>query len=302
MAGPLHDPDPTRGATCRKAAPRRRSRPPDCTSACRHDPRTCCAPATACATTCASTAPTRLVIDDVVLCIEEAGHQRHPSQRRRPTPSSSRCTSRAADLVAAVKDHGRGFDVATLRPRGAARPAGRPRPRPVHHRHAHGRARAARRRRPRGAHARAVPTPRCEPAAAGERPRRAARRRAARPSRGSHAGHARRDRRGLLRPRLGVPLRATPTEPALRMHAQVARRAARPHALGALSRSSPRRPLDQALPRRHGARPAHRSSSTARSSPTTGSRCASTRPTPASAPTTATSTERKLRRARARAS
>ena len=39
------------------------------------------------------------LVDDVVLCVEEACHQRHPPQRRHAKTCRSRCASRATSCV-----------------------------------------------------------------------------------------------------------------------------------------------------------------------------------------------------------
>ena len=119
-----------------------------------------------------------------------------------PTTSRSRSGSPAATLVALVKDNGRGFDLDAFDPRRAARPAS------DHGRglfiiaQPDGRARAAPRRRARGPHGqegRLVRTgaPLDSGLGADSAGAPAHRERDARVARG--------DRRGLLRPRLGVP-------------------------------------------------------------------------------------------------
>ena len=260
--------------SCCKAAQRRRRRPRVCTSASPPSPRTCCAPASACATTCASTAPTRQVIDDVVLCVEEAATnairhsgseldieislrlRRRRSRRRGQETTAGASTSRASiarRCPTLYSDHGRGlFIIAKLMDSLELRLDGGLE---VH---------MARR-----AASRAVRCASIAASAMHSRPS-AARRR-------PHPRHARGDRRGLRRPGLGVPLRARQRAMACASSASRATSCSG-STLWELCPGAAKAARRQSATARRWSSADPRSSSIARSSAATGSRCASTRP------------------------
>ena len=169
------------------------------------------------------------VVDDVVLCVEEAASNavRH-SGSEHDIEISLRSMSTAAGRRG--QRSGPGLRPRGLRPERNARPVKRPRPWPVYSRQPHGLPRAASGRRSGGAHGATRCTVR-RACAVRQQPRRCAHRQPHRQP--SHARRARGDRRGLRRVGLGVPLHSLERSDAA-PHGQVARQGAREGDLGAL--------------------------------------------------------------------
>ena len=171
------------------------------------------------------------VIDEVVLCVEEACTNviRHSGSRE-----EMRIALRFAadDLVAEVRDHGKGFDTGAFDP-DAVPDVGAPGGRGLFlMAHLMDEVALTRARRARCAHGQEVRRP--LPGGSGrERARRSEARRPEPAPRVQAACPPRGDRRGFPRPRLGLPIRARQREggPA---HRQVSGGAARPQPLGAL--------------------------------------------------------------------
>ena len=160
-------------------------------------PRTCCAPASVCATTCASTARRHCRRRRALR--RRGLHQRHPPQRLGTTSRSAALQGRRPR--ATVKDSGRGFDVAPSTPTRCPTPCSTTAAASLISRLWTRSNCAATEASKCASRKRAVCSPPPRPF---DRHRRGRDRRAA--PRDAHACHARRDRRGLRRPRLGVPL------------------------------------------------------------------------------------------------